>query len=89
MWATCPDAKHRDGVKAIEYAKKAVDLSAGKEIAYLDTLAAAHAEAGQFDDAVKVQEGVVAAVQDDADYRAEVRERLDLYRKKMAYRQAK
>jgi tetratricopeptide (TPR) repeat protein len=53
MLATCPDAKYRDGAKAIEIAKKAVELSPTPG---LDTLAAAYAEAGRFDDAITTQE---------------------------------
>ena len=52
--ATCRDAVYRDGVKAVELAKRAVDLSSAGY--FLDTLAAAHAEVGKFEDAIKTQE---------------------------------
>ena len=49
--ATHPSAKFRDGRAAVELARRAVDLSQGREAWYLKTLAAAYAEAGRMDDA--------------------------------------
>jgi tetratricopeptide (TPR) repeat protein len=56
LWATCPEAKHRQGRKAVEQATKACELTQWKEAEYLATLAAAHAECGQFHEAVRRQE---------------------------------
>lgn len=50
--ATCPDASLRNGVKAVELAQQANQLSGGQNPALLDTLAAAYAEAGNFPEAV-------------------------------------
>jgi tetratricopeptide (TPR) repeat protein len=56
LWATCTDAKFRDAAKAIESARKACELTSGPQKAsFLDTLAAAYAEAGDFANAVKTQ----------------------------------
>ncbi len=52
--ATCRDAIYRDGAKAVELAKRAVELS--PDGCYLDTLAAAYAEVGKFEDAILTQE---------------------------------
>jgi len=53
LLATCPDAKFRDGKKAVEVARQACELTEWKNNQCLDTLAGAYAEAGQFDEAVK------------------------------------
>src|SRR5262245_3265628 len=48
LWATSPDAKLRDGTKAVDYATKSCKLSNWKVATMLDTLAAACAESGRF-----------------------------------------
>lgn len=88
LLATCPDAKVRDGKRALEIAKKANGMMAGVNGAFLDTLAAAHAENGDFDEAVKVMQKAFAdpyfaTEKDKAD---EARQRLQLYRDKKPFR---
>jgi tetratricopeptide (TPR) repeat protein len=61
--AVNPESKYRDGVKAIELAKKAVEL---KDTAgCIDTLAAAYAEAGRFQDAIRTEEGAIAKLKEE------------------------
>lgn len=87
LWATCPDKKFRSGQKAVEFAAKALKLTQGKEPTILDTQAAALAENGDFDQAVRVQEQVVRAVA-NTPLAAEAQTRLELYQKKQPHRQA-
>jgi tetratricopeptide (TPR) repeat protein len=84
LLATCPEEKIRDGKRAVELAKQAVSLMKNHP-GYLDTLAAAYAEIGNFDEAVRVQEQALQ----DATFRKDTtaRDRLDLYKKKQPYRQ--
>ena len=83
--ATSPVDKLRDGKRAVELAKQAVELTGGKQAEFHDTLAAAYAEAGQFDEAVRSQERAL----EDARYAAVegggARQRLELYRSKKPY----
>jgi tetratricopeptide (TPR) repeat protein len=83
--ATCPEAAHRDGKRAVEAATKAVELTGGKDPFTLDTLAASKAEAGDFDAAVTLGEMVIGLLADDK-ARAECRARIDLYRGRKPYR---
>lgn len=57
--ATCPDPKVRDGKKAVEYGIKACKLNKWKQWITLEPLAAAYAEVGKFDEAVKWQKKAI------------------------------
>jgi hypothetical protein len=52
--ATCPDKGLRDGRRAIEYAKQAIKVQKIDVPDFINTLAAAHAAAGDFDSAVRL-----------------------------------
>jgi tetratricopeptide (TPR) repeat protein len=83
LMATCPDAKFRDGPKAIELADKACELTSWRLPSTIDTLAAAYAEDGKFDDAVKSENQAIEIWSSrwrhvDASIKA-ARERLELY----------
>jgi len=56
--AVCPDAGYRNGSKAVEFAKKVTEMN--PEPGFQATLAAAYAEAGRFEDAIKTQKSIIA-----------------------------
>jgi tetratricopeptide (TPR) repeat protein len=86
LWSTCPDGKYRNGKKAAETARKACELTGWKDAMILDTLAAASAENGDFDSAVKWQTKAIEALTDDREI-DEFRARVVLYEQKKPYRQ--
>jgi len=63
VWATCPDASWRNGVKAVQLAQKANQLSGGQNPAILRTLAAAYAEAGRFPEALTTAQKALRLVE--------------------------
>jgi tetratricopeptide (TPR) repeat protein len=75
--ATATTDRLRDGKKSVELATKACDLSKWKDFEFLDTLAAAYAECGDFKQAIKWQEKAVDLASTDKD---DCQKRLDLYR---------
>lgn len=83
LLATCPEASLRDGVEAMSHASRAADLTGWKKAYVLDTLAACHAEAGQFDRAIEAQQQALErATSNTEDYQS----RLNLYRANQPYR---
>lgn len=83
IWATCPRSEFRNGAKALEYAKRACELTKYERPFCLDTLAAAHAEAGNFDEAVRWAERAVELVEEGS--KEDYRSRLELYRARKAF----
>jgi tetratricopeptide (TPR) repeat protein len=90
LLATCPNDRFRNGKTAIDYASRANTAFKGSVPGILDTLAAAHAEAGDFKNAVDWQDKAIQAAQ--ARNRVEVvkdmRSRLELYRAQKPYRES-
>ena len=86
LLATCPDEKHWDGPKAVELATRACELTEWASPLALSTLAAAHAEAGAFDEAAKWQAKAIEAAPADSDPTA-AQSRLELYQAGKPYRE--
>ncbi len=63
--ATCPDASFRNGKQAVADTKSACNEASWSEPAYMDTLAAAHAEAGDFDSAVRFEQRAIKSVHEE------------------------
>ena len=85
IWATCPDVRFRDGQRAVASATRACELDPAKASITIGTLAAAYAEAGDFENAVKWQLRAiqVAPTSDQANFQT----RLDLFRSGKPYRE--
>jgi tetratricopeptide (TPR) repeat protein len=85
--ATAHDARFRNGAEAVTCAEQACRLTDYKLPLFVGTLAAAYAEAGRFDDAVKTAEQAIAlATADKKQVLADKnRELLELYQAKNAY----
>ncbi|MGL6072776.1 MAG: tetratricopeptide repeat protein [Fimbriiglobus sp.] len=97
--ASCPDAKYRDGAKALEFAKKSLELAkkeidkAGKDLDQeypWDVLAMAYAETGDFTNAIAEQQKAINQLKNarnkDADKLEEAEARMKLYQAKKPYR---
>jgi tetratricopeptide (TPR) repeat protein len=84
--ATCPDASARNGAKAIAAATKACELTKWNNRSFVDTLAAAYAEASAFDKAIEYQERALKIGRPTKAEQDGMRTRLGLYRESRPYR---
>ena len=84
--ATCPEARFRDGERAVANATKACELTAWKDCDCIDTLAAAYAESGDFEQAIKYEQKALDLGSSYAKFVKSANERMALYRQKMPYR---
>ena len=81
---TCESEKFRNGEKALEVAKSALELSGEQDWFVVDTLAAAYAEQGKFSDARRWQLRAKQLAPDDE--KTDCQMRLELYEAKKPYR---
>ncbi len=86
--ATSPDEKLRNGRRAIEMATKACELTEYKQAHILSTLAAAYAETGDFDSAVKWVEKGLEAVGEDKSLKEPLKKELKSYRAGKPWRES-
>jgi tetratricopeptide (TPR) repeat protein len=82
--ATCPSADLRDGAKAVKQATEACKLTDWKQGVCLDTLAAAYAESGDFEQAAKWQSKALEIAPAELDKDA-ANARLALYEEKKPF----
>src|SRR5204862_8325986 len=85
LHATCPNPSVRNGTNAVEFAQKAAAVTRQKDASVLDTLAAAYAEIGQFDKAVRTEKQAIS-LSTREDELKEYEARLRLYQEKKPYR---
>ncbi|MBC7853201.1 MAG: tetratricopeptide repeat protein, partial [Pirellulaceae bacterium] len=86
LMATCPDQRFRSPQLGLDSAKKAIELDGDEDFRYLETLAAAYANAGQFEEARQTQaQALEKAPEQDL---ARFKRRLDLYSANRPYRES-
>ncbi len=89
LLATSPEDEVRDGAKAVEVSERAVRLTSRTDTMSLDTLAAAYAEVGRFEDAAATSREAVALAgrQGLGTTTAELSARLSMYETRQKYRE--
>jgi tetratricopeptide (TPR) repeat protein len=87
LLATCPEDPVRDGKRAVELATRACELSGWNDADFLGTLAAAHAECGNFGEAVRWQKKALKIGFDGEDEVETARRQLKLYQEGKPYRE--
>lgn len=86
LLSTCPNASYRDGIRAVRLAQRALELS--PDVSSMDTLAAAYAEAGRFDDAVETMERLLLLLyQRDPESLKSYRKHLASYKSEKPWRE--
>lgn len=85
--ATQPDPADRNADEALQLATRAVQITGSQDPVTLDLLAAALAQAGRFEEAIKVAERAqaLAAVQNQPVIARQINEHLDFYRLGLPY----
>jgi tetratricopeptide (TPR) repeat protein len=87
LLATTSVRSQRNGRQAVEFATKACELTGYQKADVMDTLAAAHAEAGQFEQAVSLAKDAIKLASEKQ--KAAITKRLALYEAGQPYRQVK
>jgi tetratricopeptide (TPR) repeat protein len=85
LLATCPDARFRDGRGAVAAGLEACRLGGWRDANHIDTLAAAYAEAGDFDRAVEAERRALSFPNFAQSAGAGARARLEMYARKQPF----
>ncbi len=85
LLSTSPNPKVRDGARAVEFGEKAAAATKHRDASILDTLAAAYAEAAQFDRAVHVEKQALTLASRE-DEKVDYQSRLKLYQTRKPFR---
>ena len=85
LFATCPEPAFRNGKQAVADATAACRIDSWDTWDYIDTLAGAYAEAGDFDNAIKFENKAIHKAR-DADAIKGAQERLALYQQRRPFR---
>src|SRR5439155_25185969 len=90
LLATHPDEKFRDPQESLHLAQNAYRISRSREPLSLDTVAAALADQGKFDEAVKTEQAAIDLAKSAGDQKVveELTRRLSLYNEHRAFRDA-
>ena len=87
LQATSPDNRARNGAAAIEAATKACELTQWSNWRFVDTLAAAYAESGNFSEATNYQKLALQKPDDAPVVIQKAKQRLNLYEQHKPYRE--
>lgn len=82
--ATCPNPSFQNGKEAVADAKSACNEISWRETAYIDTLAAAHAETGDFDSAIQFEQQAIKGAHEEAWAVKDPKRRRALYEQQVA-----
>ena len=89
LMATCPEERFRETDRALAAAKKAIELDGSDHFQYVQTLAAAYANAGQFEQAQEDQQKAIELAEGQAteDQLQMLRSAMQQYEQQQPYRQ--
>src|SRR5262249_50889149 len=87
LLATTKEDRFRDGPRALEDATKACEMTNWKNAGYLDTLAVAYAEVGEFEKAIKWQNKALEDPAFEKEWGRNAREQMKLFSEGKPYRE--
>ena len=85
IWCTAPEPNVRNGRRALECATRACELTEWSSPGFVDTMACAHAEMGQFSDAIKWGQKAIELCTDEQT-KKDYQQRLELFHNRQPYR---